>query len=334
MMDFRTKQRIVWLRDSFAVLQVPDAVALFVNAGLSPKSELVPDEYVDVEAVIVGLGKFGVEDARPFPNLKTVARFGAGADNVDSRALWVARGITATSTIDLASRDVAEFALANIIMTLRGAVRDSNALGGHPSTWRVINRTPALCDAVVGIIGAAGIGYETARIVAPLASGVLIFNRSKYKLDPEHFPRRNVSYADSIFDLAEQADVISIHVALNDHTRHMLDKTFFDALRASDRSIALVNTARGEIIDEEELLKALNDKTVHDAAIDVWSAEGPRSSDIVSALRMHPSVLATSHIGSHTNGVLERYSMQCARNVVAILANQARDVARYIIKTD
>ncbi len=327
-------ERIVWLRDSFAVLQVPEAVEILRLAGLTPKRELAPEDAPHVAAIIVGLGKFGVEDARLFPNLLTVARFGAGADNVDAKALWAARRIRVSSTIDLATRDVAEFALGLIIMALRGAARDAKALGGNPQTWRVIDRTPALCDATVGIIGAGNIGIETARIVAQLASKVLVWNRSDKPLDLSGIPEGRIERVSSTSEMARRADVVSLHLALGEDTRGLIGKTFFDEVRRAGRSIALVNTARGEIVDETELLVALNDGAVHDAAIDVWSAEGVRSSEIVIALRAHPRVMATSHIGSHTDGVLTRYAMQCVRNVVALVEGRSDDIARYVVRAD
>ncbi len=261
-------------------------------------------------AVVVGLGKFGVADAARFPNLRTVAQFGAGTDNIDVAGLQV----PVTCTANLSNRHVAELALAMIICTLRGTPRDSAGLRAEPFAWRGIQRGIGLSDAVVGIIGGGNIGRETARLVEPLAGKVLMWNRTS-----------------NIYQIADRADVVSVHLALNEGTRGIIGESFFDRVRSAQRRIAVVNTSRGTIIDEAALLAALNDGTVSAAAIDVWSAEGDRTSDIVTALRQHPAVLPTSHIGAFTTGVQRLYACQVARNIAAVVEGRVAEIAAYIV---
>ena len=85
-------------------------------------------------------------------------------------------------TPGLSNRDVAEFALAMIILALRHAPRDIAALSGEPSTWRVVDRGLGLADATVGIVGCGNIGRETAALVAPLAGHTLLWNRSEHPI--------------------------------------------------------------------------------------------------------------------------------------------------------
>jgi len=286
----------------------------------------------DVVAVVVGLGPFGVPDARRFANLRAVARFGAGIDNIDVAGLWRERRLTVSCTPGLSDRDVAEFALAMIILVLRGAPRDIAALSGEPSTWRVIDRGRGLSEATVGIVGCGNIGRETAALVAPLAAHTLLWNRYTRQVSLAGIAADRYSRAATgLADLAMRADVISVHLALNAETRGLIDEAFFDKLRAAHRSIALVNTARGEVVDEAALLRALDDGVVCAAALDVWSAEGQRTSETVLALRRHPAVLPTSHIGSHTTGSLHRYAMQCARNIVALVDGRSDEVAAFVV---
>ncbi len=271
---------------------------------------LRPEDESDVVAVVVGLGKFGVADAARFPNLRTVAQFGAGTDNIDVAGLQV----PVTCTANLSNRHVAELALAMIIFALRGAPRDSAGLRADPFHWRGIQRGLGLSDAVVGIIGGGNIGRETARLVEPLAGKVLMWNRTS-----------NMS------EIADRADVISVHLALNEGTRGLIGEAFFARVRSAQRRIAVVNTSRGTIIDEAALLDALNDGTVSAAAIDVWSIEGDRTSQIVTALRQHPAVLPTSHIGAFTTGVQRLYAIQVARNIAAVVEGRIAEIAAYIV---
>ena len=330
--DVKISEPIVYLRDSFSILQSPPAVELLAKHGLTPKKDLSPADDPRVVAVVVGLGQFSLADAARFSNLKTVARFGAGADNIAAQDLWRARRIVSSCTSDLATRDVAEFALGLIILATRGAARDLKGLGATPSKWRVIDRTKALCDSVVAVIGAGNIGLETARLVAPLVSRVLLWNRSSRPLELGDVEPAKIERVTDIGEIARRADTVSLHVALGDETRGLIGEAFFNEVRRARRSVALVNTARGEVVDEAQLLAALDDRTVRDAAIDVWSTEGVRESDVVKALRAHPSVMATSHIGSHTDGVLHRYATQCVRNVAALVEDRAVDVAKFVVK--
>jgi phosphoglycerate dehydrogenase-like enzyme len=322
--------RLVFLHDSFSILQVPEAVQLVCDHGLTLVREVPAGQEGAVLAVVVGLGAFGLPDVQRFPNLRTVARFGAGIDNVDVAGLWRERRLPVSCTPNLSNRDVAEFALATIILALRGAPRDIATLSGEPATWRVIGRGRSLADATVGIIGCGNIGRETAALVAPLAAHTLLCSRSARRFSLAGVPADRYSRA-GLDELVLRADVVSVHLALNAETRGLIGESFFDKLRSARRSIALVNTARGDVVEEAALLRALDDRIVYAAAIDVWSAEGQRTSDTVVALRRHPAVLPTSHIASHTTGSLHRYAMQCARNIVALVDLRSGEVAAFVV---
>jgi D-3-phosphoglycerate dehydrogenase / 2-oxoglutarate reductase len=218
-----------------------------------------------------------------------------------------------------------------IILGLRGAPRDIAALAAETSTWRVIERGRSLSDAVVGIVGCGNIGRETAGLVAPLANKTLLWNRSRSSITLNGVDHERYARVDDLDELAARADVVSIHLALNQHTSGFIGSSFFDKVKAAGRSIALVNTSRGDVVDERALLRALHDNVVRAAAIDVWSAEGPQANDVVRALRRHPAVLPTSHIGSYTVGNLHRYAMQCARNITALVNGRPSDVADYMV---
>jgi D-3-phosphoglycerate dehydrogenase / 2-oxoglutarate reductase len=322
---------VVFLRDSVSLLQVEEAVKIVHDHGLRLVRDVKPGDEKDVVAIVVGLGRFDLSDAQRFPNLRTVARFGAGVDNVDVKGLWQARRLTVSCTSNLSNRDVAEFALAMIILALRGAPRDISALGAETSTWRVIGRGLGLSEAVVGIVGCGNIGVETAGLVAPLASKTLLWNRSRRPVSLCGVNDDRYARVDDLDELAVRADVVTVHLALNRETGSFVGASFFDKVKSARRSIAVVNTSRGNVVDESALLQALNDGVVGTAAVDVWSTEGQHANDVVRALRRHPGVLPTSHIGSHTTGSLRRYAMQCARNITALVNGRPSDVAAYVV---
>jgi D-3-phosphoglycerate dehydrogenase / 2-oxoglutarate reductase len=283
-------------------------------------------------AVVVGLGRFDQADATPYPQLRTVARYGAGYDNVDVKGLWDAGRIFVSCTANLSNRDVAELALAMTILALRDAPRDVASLSSDNPAWRVIGRGVSLSDATIGVVGCGNIGLEFARLVMPLASKILLWNRSRRALPLETSGGARYEVVGDLDELAARSDAISVHLALTPGTHGIIGSSFFQKLRSADRSIALVNTSRGNVVDEVALLEALNDGSVRAAAIDVWSAEGgAAATETVRALRSHPAVLPTSHIGAHTTGVLYRYAMQCAQNIVATVEGRPGDVSQYIV---
>ena len=323
---------LVYLQDSPSLAQVADAVALLAEHALVVTRTLGPTDAGRVAAVVIGLGGFTRVDAARFPKLRTVAKFGAGSDGIDVDGLWSDRQVAVSCTAGGGTRDVAEFALALIVLALRGAARDIRHLGGDPTIWRDIPRGISLGDAMTGIVGSGQIGTETGRLLAPLAKRVMFWNRAGRAVTlPGADPARVTTVSDLAI-LAESADVVSTHVALAPQTTGLIGAAFFDRVRAAGRQVALVNTARGEVVDETALLAALEDGTVRAACIDVWSAEGAKDNAAVRALRRHPSVLPTSHIGAFTHGVQQRYAMICARNIIAAIAGDADALAPFLVR--
>jgi D-3-phosphoglycerate dehydrogenase len=323
-------ERLVFLRDSFSLLDAPEAVVALQRHALRPVTEVKSDRAGDVVAVIAGLGKFGVVEAEPYPALRTVARFGAGYDNVDVEGLWASRRVSVSYTPDVSSGEVAQFAFAMIILALRGAPRDIAGLSSVEPTWRVIGRGIGMSEATVGIVGCGHIGIETARLTTPLAAKTLLWNRTRREVALSGIDDSRYEVIQDLEELAARSDIVSVHLALTAQTRGMIGAAFFENIRAAGRSIALVNTARGNIVDEAALLDALEQGTVRDAAIDVWSAEAGESTELVRKLRRHPAVLPTSHIGAFTRGVQQRCALQCAQNIIAEVGRTASDGPTFI----
>jgi D-3-phosphoglycerate dehydrogenase / 2-oxoglutarate reductase len=321
--------RLVYLQDSKSLLEVQAAVELLRVHGMTPVTSVAAERRADVIAIIVGLGRFQSSDVSEFHSVRTVARFGAGYDNVDVDGLWSDRGIKVSYTPDVSTAEVAEMTLAMMILVLRGIPRDIAGLSSNPTQWRPITRGISLADATVGIVGCGNIGLAVANLIAPLAARTLLWNRSRRLVSLQAAGADRYEQVDSLDELAVRSDGISIHLALTPDTEGMIGTPFFGKLSVAGRSIALVNTARGNIVDERALLDALDSKVVRAAAIDVWSKEGRPSAaeasadDTVGLLRRHPAVLATSHIGAFTSGVLQRCAMQCAQNIVAAIDGTA-----------
>lgn len=192
--------------------------------------------------------------------------------------------------------------------------------------WRSIRRGRALAEATIGIIGCGRIGIETTLLLQSRGAKVLVWNRSWPPASAKPHILTNLTRVLHLEEIAEKCDAVSLHLSLTPDTRHLLSHDFFAAVKRSGKSIVLVNTSRGEIVNEEALLAAIQEGTVRSAAIDVWSSEGKSTNETVRALRASPVVFPTSHIAAYTIGVQQRYAIQCARNVVALVEGRRQEV--------
>jgi lactate dehydrogenase-like 2-hydroxyacid dehydrogenase len=219
------------------------------------------------------------------PNLGLVLSLGAGVDRVDVASLN-ARNIELAHTPDQFTEDVADFALGLIYASRRRIVEaDRFARGGawlrarFPNSHRV-----STCR--VGIVGMGRIGMRIATKCSALGMKVGYFSRTE---------RRDCSYpfhADLV-ELARASDVLVLACAATGQTRGIVDRSVLAALGPEG---TLVNIARGSVVDEEALIKALQDGTLGGAALDVFASEP----DFDPRLRSFENVIVTPHAASFT----------------------------------
>jgi D-3-phosphoglycerate dehydrogenase len=146
-----------------------------------------------------------------------------------------------------------------------------------------------LAGKTLGIVGFGNIGQAVAKIAGALGMKVISFSHSR---DAAYMRERGVEHV-SLDELLEKSDVISIHTALTDQNRHQFDDALFAKMKDG---VLLVDAARGGIVDEAALLRALESGKVRGAALDVFEKEPPLSFELIK----HPKVIATPHIGAQT----------------------------------
>ncbi|MCO5226166.1 MAG: D-glycerate dehydrogenase [Thermomicrobiales bacterium] len=246
-----------------------------------------------------------------FPNIKVLANFGVGYDNIDVAAA-TARGVAVCNTPGVLTAATAEIAWALLMAAARRVAEAVDFVkAGHWETW---GPTSMLGQPVVGqTIGIVGYG-RIGQCVAAMARGfdmkVLAWDRS-----PETKPQDGVEFVD--FDtLLAESDFVSIHCPYTADTHHLIN----DAALAKMKSTAiLVNTARGGVIDQDALISALGNGTIWAAGLDVTTPE-PLAPD-------HPLVtmrncVVLPHIGSATITARDAMSMLAARNLIAVLRGE------------
>jgi D-3-phosphoglycerate dehydrogenase len=174
------------------------------------------------------------------------------------------------------------------------------------------NHTGALHGETVGIVGLGNIGSAFARRVAALETKVIAADPYA---DDKHFAALGVERV-SLEALAERSDYVSVHTLLNAETRHLIGEAFFKRMKPT---AILINTSRGPVVDEQALARALRDKRLAGAALDVWEEE-PVNSD--NPLLQMENVIATPHAAYFSSAAVAQIPRRCGEEVARVLTGQ------------
>jgi glyoxylate reductase len=231
------------------------------------------------------------------PDLRVISNYAVGSDNVDLDAAAV-RGIPVGITPDVLTEATADLALAGLLAVARrlpealAAVREGRWQTWEPD-WLLGHDVHG---ATLGIVGYGRIGQAVARRAEGFSMRILATPR--VPLD----------------ELLAEADAVTLHVPLTSETRHLIDA---DALARMNATAILVNTARGGVVDQEALARALHRGEIAGAALDVTDPEPlPPDHPLLDA----PNLLVLPHIGSATHTARERMADLAVDNLLAGLA--------------
>lgn len=260
-----------------------------------------------VHALIAGSEPLTERVLQKASKLAIIARTGVGTDNIDLRAAR-ARGIRVTITPGLTSRAVADLTMGLLLCLARRVCFSDRAVRG--GKWeRSIGVD--LEGRVLGILGLGAIGKLVSR-------RALAFDMRVVACDPirdEAFAASHgIQYID-LQDLLTQSDFVSLHLPLTDATVGLLAER---ELRAMKPTAYLINTARGRLVKESALVRALREQWIAGAALDVFATEPPTGSPL---LRMD-SVILTPHIGAWTAEAWQAMAEQAAAEVVRALKGE------------
>jgi glyoxylate reductase len=246
------------------------------------------------------------------PGLKIVANFAVGYDNIDLPAC-TKRNVLVSNTPGVLSEATADQALALILAVARRVVEGHTLVASNQWLgWAPIQLLGRdITGRTLGIIGMGRIGQEVAKRAKSFDMKVLYFNR---KRDLEAELSLNVHYAD-LQTLLKESDVISIHCPYTKETHHLIGES---ELKQIKPNTILVNTARGPIIHEAALVKALQEKRLWGAGLDVFEFE-PKVTD---ELKTMPNVVLAPHLGSATEGTRDAMITLAAEAIIAVLDNK------------
>ncbi|MGI6703725.1 MAG: phosphoglycerate dehydrogenase [Clostridia bacterium] len=196
------------------------------------------------------------------PNLKVISRMGVGYDSIDVPAA-TEKGVGVTITVAANAPDVAEYAFT-MMLALSRKLKEADKLvrGGE---WKKVF-SHSLYNKTLGIIGLGNIGKRVAKLTCGFDMKIIAYDQYK----DEAYARENGIMYCSLEDLVKESDIISIHAPLMEETKGLISEAQFDMMKPTT---IVINCARGGIVDEEALYRALKDGKIMGAGLDVFEDE-------------------------------------------------------------
>lgn len=245
--------------------------------------------------------------------LKIIANYAVGYNNIDV-AEAKKRGLMVTNTPGVLTDTVADHAAGLILAIAQRIVEaDKYTRAGEYKAWGPkLFLGGDIKGKILGVVGLGRIGFAVAeRLMNGFEMKVIYYD---IKRNEELEKKHNLEYRE-IDDLLKEADFVSLHTALTDETKHLINA---ERLALIKPSAYLINTSRGPIIDEKALVEVLRDKGIAGAALDVFENEPELSPGLVEL----DNVILTPHIASATVGTRNKMAEMAANNIISALEGQ------------
>lgn len=287
------------------LFKIKDRDLLLKNAG-------------DTEVLVIdAMGTADKEMISALKNLKLIQSEGVGYQGVDVNYA-TENGIAVCNNKGVNDTAVAENALLFMLACLRQiitgnqSVYDGRQIEVKKASFGVIRE---LSQCTVGLIGFGDIARATAKFCNALGARVIYTNRTRYKeLEGEY----NVKFS-AADDLLAQSDFVSLHVAVTDDTKEMADSEFFSKMKST---AYLINTSRGELVDNKALLDALLNNKIAGAGLDVIAPEPVQRDNILLDERIKDKLILTPHIAGITNLTVQRIYQGIWDNILRLSENK------------
>lgn len=283
--------------------------------GLTPETlSLHAGAFQQAEGILGSGGKIDAEFLKKAPKLRAASSVSVGVDNFDIDALSQ-RGVVLMHTPTVLTETVADTMMALVLSSARRVaevaerVKKGEWQGSIGADWFGID----VHHKKLGILGMGRIGLALAQRAHLGFSMPILYNARKHHEEAEE--RFDAQYCD-LDTLLKESDFLCISLPLTDQTHHLIGR---EQLAKMKPSAVLINAGRGPVIDEEALIAALQDGTIHAAGLDVFEKE-PLPAD--SLLLKLPNVVALPHIGSATHETRYGMARDAVENLIAALSGK------------
>lgn len=261
-----------------------------------------------VDGYVAGLDVIDRAALETADRLKVISRYGVGVDNVDLEAVKE-KGIIVTNTPGANCVSVAELALSLILALARQIPEAVQAV--HQGKWPRLSGI-SLEGKTIGILGLGAIGKQLARRLAGFDCLILAYDPYA---DADFASANKVSLL-QFDEVILRSDFVSLHLPLLPETRGLVNDTFIAKMKPGS---FLVNTSRGEVVDEPALLRALQSGHLKGAGLDAFTLEPPDPSNPLLQL---PQVIATPHLGAQTDGATSNMGWYALNDCLAVLSGK------------
>jgi len=271
------------------------------------------DQMKGVDALVIRVCKVDAEAIAKCPDLKVIGRPGAGYDSIDEPAATAA-GIPIVLAPGVNSRSVAEHTLAMMF------AMSKNLLEGHNGTaagefykTRNLGKIFLMEDKMVGILGLGAVGKQVAKLCQGIGMKTCGFDPF---LTREQVEALGCVYYDDYEKMLPECDFVSLHMPLVESTVNMISKK---QLQSMKRSAYLVNCARGGIVNEQDLIEALNNEVIAGAAVDVFAHEPPAAADPLFTAK---NLIASPHCAALSDETMTQTAAKCMEGCVAVIRGE------------
>ena len=300
-----------------------DDVKEIMRVNLSKDFEVVfitkQEEFetaLDADYVILRTLKLPGTTILCMPNLKFIQRWGAGVDIIDIETAGK-RGIPVANIAGENAPAVAELALLLMLSVYRNVLSINEAL--HKGQW-IKNSIDKQCYMInekkVGIIGIGNIGKLVGKYVKALDATVQYYDIRR--LTPEQEEKLGFEFV-SFEELIKTSDIITLHVPLNETTKYMIDEEQISQMK---QNTVLINAARGGVVNENALLKALKENRLLGAGLDCFETE-PLPAD--SPILEFPNIVLSCHVGGNTADLAFKLAKRCPGNIRAFIRGELEE---------
>ena len=266
-------------------------------ASIAPKVRAI--------AAVAGHGPVDSALMARFPKLEIVSSFGVGYDHIDAK--WAGQhGIIVTNTPDVLNEEVADIALGLTLCTVRHLPQAEKYLrAGNWPKHGDYQLTPSLRDRTVGIVGMGRIGKAIARRFEAMKVPVVYHSRRPTDVPYKHYP--------NIVDMARDVNLMVVITPGGAATKNLVNA---EVLKALGPEGILINVARGSVVDEAALIKALKDKTILSAGLDVFANEPSVPQELIDM----ENVVLLPHVGSASHATRRAMDQLVADNIISWFA--------------